>query len=226
MNVLDTKNPLYFTARPNTKKVLYKLRPVFNETFGHLRSPSRIKEFRGFAPEGNVQTEDLCDLLDKLKFLRGFIKQEYYEGGVENYYANFLKIVKSFGVANCFEYAVIAKTILRLNKIKNVDIFSVQVKDAKGNIKDFDHAVVALGVSKSKNNKKTKQVFKPSKNTLIVDLWWPFGTICKLKNVRKKYRIMGLKDSDEIMFKPVKIPEPNTKSLNNVTEQLPQLKFN
>ena len=211
-----------FTGRPKTHKILPKLKFVFNETLPDLRSPSKAcflspEEFAAKQPE-------IKDLEDRLNFIRYFIKSLYRDGGVSEHFRGLIGCVKAFKVANCDEFAEITKTICRMNGIKNCDMFAVYAKEINSRKppRSLDHAVVALNVPKSKNNKLTCKPFLPAKHTVFVDMWLD-GFIGKTKDTKALLKKIGLGDNETIMLKPLKTYEPDNKSFEKIKEEFPKL---
>lgn len=111
-----------------------------------------------------------------------------------------------------------------MNGIKNCDMFAVYAKEINSRKppRSLDHAVVALNVPKSKNNKLTCKPFLPAKHTVFVDMWLD-GFIGKTKDTKALFKKIGLGDNETIMLKPLKTYEPDNKSFEKIKEEFPKL---
>ena len=211
-----------FTGRPKVNEILPKARDAFNAVLPELRSPTKF-EYDFFENKPKTK-EEMLELNDRLRFVRSFLENIYKEEGKIGYFKSQIGLVKAFNVANCYEFAEIGKTILRMNKIKNADIFALYAKSPNGTIRDLDHGICAINVGKSRNNKANPVPFVAKPNTKIFDMWLN-GFIGKVKNARKIYRQIGLKDDEVLMLKPLKTLEPDNKCLNRVQEEFPKLQL-
>lgn len=211
-----------FTGRPKTHKILPKLKFAFSETLPDLRSPSKAcflspEEFADKQPE-------IKEIEDRLKFVRYFVKSLYRDGGISEHFRGLIGCVRAFKVANCDEYAEITKTICRLNGIKNCDTFAIYAKEINSRKppRPLDHAVVALNVSKNKNNKESCKPFIPTKHTIFADMWLD-GFIGKTPQARELFKKIGLKDNEIIMLKPLKTYEPDKAAFEKIKNEFPKL---
>lgn len=214
---------LNFSGRPKLKKILPQIKQAFNTTLPDIESPTRIDTF---LPLGQriIQDAEIKELDQKIRFVRHFIESLIPDEGLAGYFRGQIGIVKAFKVANCGEYAEITKSILKINGIKNCDMFGVFAK--KANSKDaprsLDHAIVAFNVKKSHNNKKTAEPFIPRPGIRIIDMWYN-GYIGTIKGAHKKFRNIGLMPGETIMLKPLKTYEPNNEAFEAIRRDFPRV---
>ncbi len=212
---------LNFTARTNIKKILPQVKEAFNKTLPDIQSPTRMHAFLS-ETERVARGTEINELDDRTRFVRNFIETLYDDGGLPEYFRGLIGIIQAFKVANCGEYAEITKTILRLNGIKNCDMFAVFAKKKNEAPRELDHAIVALGIKKSHNNKKTQQLFQPPAGTKIIDMWYD-GYIGTIKGAHKKFRELGLQQDETILLKPLSTYEMDKEAKTVVKQAFPQL---
>lgn len=219
-NSLKNKN-CNFTAKPNLKKVLPQVKNAFNKTLPGIQSPTRLHTFLSEA-ERIARDAEINELNDRTGFVRKFIETLYNDGGLSEYFRGLIGIIQAFKVANCGEYAEITKTILKLNGIKNCDMFAVFAKKKNEPPRALDHAIVALGIKQSHNNKKTKQLFQPPAGTKIIDMWYD-GYTGTIKGAHKKFRALGLQQDETILLKPLTTYEMDKEAKTVIEQAFPQL---
>lgn len=210
-----------FTGKINAKKILPKAIRAFNNTFSNVQSPSKICFF---ADPDTFCGSQIRHLNKNLKTIRDVIQITGIENGAAERFYGLFKFVKLYNVANGSEFAEIMKTILRLNKVKNCDVFALYAKDNYKNIRRLDHCIVGLNVPKARNNKQICKPFIPPKSVKIIDMWWPNGFVGNPKEAKKLYKVFGLESSETLMLKPLKTFEPNNEAFNAILENMPQLK--
>jgi len=211
-----------FCGKPNSKKVLANVKRVFNENFPNLKSPWKYYYFDDDMP---VTKNELLDIDEILKNIRKILTTPSSKKNPDRIFPKYIQAIKTYKVANCREHAEIANLILKINKIKKCDIFSVFVKKPNGRIFDIDHCVAALNVSKAKNNKISQKPFIPSKQVKIVDLWWPECFIGNKNEAKKIYEKFNINDDDEILLKPMKSFKINKKIIKIMEKLIPSLKI-
>lgn len=220
-NYTNTTNTLNFTARPNLKKILPQVRAAFNKTLPDIQSPTRLHTFLN-ETEKSARAAEITELNNRTGFVRKFIDTLYRDGGQPEHFRGLIGIIKAFKAANCSEYAEITKTILNLNGVKNCDMFAVFAKKKNQPPRALDHAIVALGIKKSHNNKKTQQLFQPPAGTKIIDMWYD-GYIGTIKGAHKKFRELGLQQDETILLKPLSTYEMDKEAKTVVKQAFPQL---
>ena len=211
-----------FNGRVNVKRTLPKVRKAFDETFKDLRSPSKVK----FMDEKDVLAKfgDIAELNRRLDFVRKFVGSLTLEGGLPECFRGLVGCVKAFKVANCDEYAEITKTICRMNGIRKCDMYSLFARklNSKEAPRSLDHAIVAINVSKNRNNKFIRKPFIPDKNTTIVD-FWSDGFIGNVSSAKNKYKKLGLMEDEELLLKPLKSYEPNKDAFAKIKKEFTKL---
>ncbi len=211
-----------FNGRVNVKRTLPKVRKAFDDTFKDLRSPSKAK----FMDEKDVLVKfgDIAELNRRLDFVRKFVGSLSLEGGLPEYFRGLVGCVKAFKVANCDEYAEITKTICRMNGIRKCDMYSLFARklNSKEAPRSLDHAIVAINVSKNRNNKFIRKPFITDKNTMIVD-FWSDGFIGNVSSAKNKYKKLGLMEDEELLLKPLKSYEPNKDAFAKIKKEFPKL---
>lgn len=224
--MINNIQSITFTGKNNIEPKIKKIRKVFDNYFPDLKSPSRMKLFAD-KNDSFTNSKELADISDRLSFVRYYIKTLYPDGGVAEYFSGLLGIVKAFKVANCDEYAEILKTILRLNGFKKVDIFELYAQNAskKDAPRRLDHTITAIGVSNKKNQKQSGKLFVPSNFTRILDFWLD-DKVRTYKEAKECYKIVGLKDSETLLLKPLKSYEPNKDAFDAVIKDFPKLRLN
>ena len=212
---------LNFGRKANLPQTLNNVRTAFKKEFRDVESPSY---YRMIAPE-TIEQEQLLDLENKLRFVRAFSKTLIGDEGLLGHFRGKIGLMQGFKVANCDEYAEVGKTVLRMNGVKDADMFRLYAKTPAGTIRDLDHEIVAVGISKSKNNygkKQKNEMFEPRKGAMIFDMWLN-GFIGKVKNCRKAFRQIGLKDDEKLMFAPVRTYEADNTILTSLKDKYPRL---
>lgn len=218
LDYINSNYSISFSARPNLKKMVPKVENAIFKTIPDVESPNK------HVIAGDISSDTFKDLNIRLGFIRAFIETLYPEGGLPEYFRGLIGLVQAFKVANCDELAEITKTALKINGIKNCDIFALYAKkpNSKEAPRKLDHAITAIGVKKSKNNKQTSRPFIPNPNTVIVDTYLD-GYIGTAKGCKKKYSIFGLKPDEILMFQPIKTYEPDKASIEKVRNAFPTL---
>ncbi len=219
-------NNYSFTGKSQFSKNITNVKKVFNREFKDVKSPSRYE----MLPIEKKQelADEIKDLSDRLKFIRKFNKTFYQDGGLPEVFRGLIGCVQAFKVGNCAEFAEIGKTILKMNGIKNCDIFTLHAKTPDGSIRNLDHTLIAFKIPSTKNNPVTKVngiYFVPSNDTHILDLWLD-GFSGKIKQAKKKYRILGLNSEDRLLLKPENTYEPDLKTIKELKKAFPKLVFN
>ena len=221
MNTIQ--NNYSFTGRSPLPKNMKKVKHLFFSEFKDVKSPARYE----MLPVEKQQelAKEIKEVSDKLRFLRHFSKTFYEDGGLYEVFSGLIGCVKAFKVGNCAEFAEIGKTILKMNGIKNCDIYTLHAKTADGTIKNLDQTLIAFKIPKTKNNRTTKQngtMFEPSQDTPILDLWLD-GFAGKVRQARKKYQILGLNPEDKLLLKPENTYEPTFITLEKLRKEYPNL---
>lgn len=222
VNMINNNYPqISFGRKVKLPQKLNEVRTVFQREFSEVESPTH---YRRLIPE-NIEVAKLNELENKLRFVRAFSKTLIPDEGLPGFFRGIIGFMQSFKVANCDEYAEVGKTVLKMNGVKDCDMFRLYAKGADGSVRDLDHEIVAVGISKSKNNygkKKKGEMFEPRKGAMIFDMWLN-GFIGKVKNSRKAYRQIGLKDDEKLMFRPVNTYEADKEILTSLREKFPKL---
>lgn len=221
----NIKNNYNFTGKSQFSKNIKQVKRIFNKEFHDVKSPAKYE----MLPQEKQQelAGEIKDLSDKLKFIRKFSQTFYLDGGLPEVFRGLIGCVKAFKVGNCAEFAEIGKTILKMNGIKNCDIYTLHAKTPNGIIKDLDQTLIAFKVPKTKNNPITKRngtYFEPTNDTQILDLWLD-GFSGSVKQAKKKYQILGLNHNDRLLLKPENTYEPDIKTIETLKKQFPKLVF-
>lgn len=222
INSIQSQNT--FTGYQKPKRVLPHLKRAFESTLPNLRSPSKSMFL---SPDELASREkEFKDLNGRLHFVRDFIKTLYQDAGLVEHFRGFIGCIKAFNVANCDEFAEITKIILRMNGVKNCDMFSLYAKkiNSKEEPRMLDHAITAIKVPKRKNNKRNQKPFIPNKHIIIADMWLD-GFVGKVSEAKKIYKKIGLKDDEIIMLKPLPTLEPDKKCFDKIKQEFPTLKI-
>lgn len=220
--MLDYVNSNFsFGYKPQLKKTLPKISRAIKETLPDIESPNK------YVLAGDTTSQEFQELNSRLGFVRQFCQTLYSEGGLPEHFRGLIGIVKAFKVANCDEFAEITKTVLKINGVKDCDIFELYAK--KPNSKDcprsLDHMVTAIGIKKSLNDKQTRRPFVPRSGAIIMDTYLD-GYIGNAKSCKKRYQIFGLQPNEILMLKPVKTYEPDNAAIAVVKKAFPGLLIN
>lgn len=224
INNIQSQNT--FTGKPQAlKKILPATKNAFFKTFQDLQSPSKALFLS--KDEFEMKKKEITDINNRLGFVRKFIDTLFADGGLVEYFRGTIGCVKAFKVANCSEYAEITKTILKMNGVKKCDMFELFAQKGNSNEppRSLNHAITAINIPKSKNNKRIQKPFIPSKNTIIADMWLD-GYIGKVKNSKNVYKKIGLMDDEIILFKPMPTFEPNEECFASIRKEFPTLIIN
>ncbi len=218
-------NNFSFTGKSPLLKDIKQVKRIFFSEFKDVKSPAR---YELLPPEKQQElAPEIKELSDRLKFVRHFNKTLYEDGGLPEVFRGLIGCVKAFKVGNCAEFAEIGKTILKMNGIKNCDIYTLHAKAPDGTLRNLDQTLIAFKVPKTKNNPLTKRngtYFRPAEDIRILDLWLG-GFSGKVKQARKKYRILGMKPDDQLILKPENTYEPDLETIEKLKKEFPKLMF-
>lgn len=218
-------NSFTFTGKSTLLKDIKQVKRVFFSEFKEVKSPAKYELLS--AEKQQELAGEIKDLSDRLKFVRYFNKTLYQDGGLPEVFRGLIGCVKAFKVGNCAEFAEIGKTILKMNGIKNCDIYTLHAKTPDGRIKNLDHTIIAFKVPKSKNNpitKKNRTYFQPADNIRILDLWLD-GFSGKIRQAKKVYRKLKLNPEDKLILKPESTYEPDLETIEKLKKEFPKLMF-
>ena len=221
------QNNFTFTGKSPLIINLKNVRKTFFKEFKEVQSPSKFEFISLNRKLTDDEVANLQELKNKLKFIRKFSESFFEEGGLFEVFRGLIGCVKAFKVGNCAEFAEIGKTMLKMNNIKNCDIFTLHAKDKYGKIRSLDHTIIALNTPKTLNNKYSKvqgKYFKPLKDTKILDLWLD-GFIGNVQQTSKIYQKIGLMPEETLLFKTEKTYEPDVQTLKKLRETYPKLVF-
>lgn len=221
LDYINSNYSISFAAKPKLKKVLPQVKNAIFKTLPDIESPNK------YVIAGDSTSDTFKELNNRLGFIRAFITTLISDGGLPEHFRGLIGIVQAFKVANCDEFAEITKTVLKANGVKNCDMFELCAlkPNSKEQPRQLGHAITAIGVKKSHNNKKTLRPFIPRPNTIIMDTYLD-GYIGTAKSSKKKYKIFGLQPDEILMLKPVKTYEPDKASLDTVRKKFPSLVVN
>lgn len=212
-----------FTGRPpKLKKVLPKTKQILSEYFAEIKSPSRC---RFLTPEEFASKEaEIKELNNRFGFVKNFINTLYKDGGIPEHFRGLIGIVEAFKVGNCEQFSEIAKTLLKMNKVKKADMYAMYAKKLNSHEapRSLNHSIVAINVPKSKNNKLTRKPFIPSKKVIGVDMWLD-GYIGKVSESREVYKELGLLNDEVIMLRPLLTLEPNQAAFDAIKADFPKM---
>lgn len=222
----NINNNFSFTGRSPLPSNMKKVKQIFYKEFKDVKSPAKYE----MLPVEKQQelAQEIKEASNMLRFLRKFSKTFYVDGGLYEVFRGLIGCVKTFKVGNCAEFAEIGKTILKMNGIKNCDIYTLHARTPDGSVKNLDQTLIAFKVPKTKNNRMTKingTMFEPSQDTPILDLWLD-GFAGKVKQAKKKYQILGLNPEDKLLLKPENTYEPDLITLENLRKEYPNLVIN
>ena len=214
-----------FTGKSAFHKNIKQVKRVFFSEFKDVKSPAKFELLP--IEKQQESAAEIKDLSDRLKFVRHFSKTFYQDGGLYDVFRGLIGCVKAFKVGNCAEFAEIGKTILKMNGIKNCDIYTLHAKAPDGTLRNLDQTLIAFKVPNTKNNPATKRngtYFKPVDNTRILDLWLD-GSSGTVKQAKKKYTILGMKPDDQLILKPENTYEPDIETIEKLKKEFPKLVF-
>lgn len=214
-----------FTGKSAFHKNIKQVKRVFFSEFKDVKSPAKFELLP--IEKQQESAAEIKDLSDRLKFVRHFSKTFYQDGGLYDVFRGLIGCVKAFKVGNCAEFAEIGKTILKMNGIKNCDIYTLHAKAPDGTLRNLDQTLIAFKVPNTKNNPATKRngtYFKPVDNTRILDLWLD-GFSGTVKQAKKKYTILGMKPDDQLILKPENTYEPDIETIEKLKKEFPKLVF-
>lgn len=215
-----------FTGKSVFNKNIKQVKRIFFSEFKDVKSPARYELLP--VEKQKELTPEIKELSDRLKFVRHFNKTLYQDGGLPEVFRGLIGCVKAFKVGNCAEFAEIGKTILKMNGINNCDIYTLHAKSPDGTLRNLDQTLIAFKVPHTKNNPATKRngtYFKPMENTRILDLWLD-GFSGNIRQAKKKYKILGMKQNDELILKPENTYEPDLETIDKLKKVFPKLIFN
>lgn len=224
INTITQNNPQQnFTARPNLKRTLPKIKEAIQKTFNGTESPSML------IVQGKFGTDEYKDVNFKLKFVRAFIDSLYADEGLVGHFRGLIGLVRQFRVANCEEYAKITDTVLKVNGVKNGGVYELWAKNPNNSLppRRLDHAVTVIRAPKSKaKGKGDNSPFIAPKSTQIMDMWLG-GFVGTLKTAKKRYyETLGLLPEEQLMLRRVNTFTPDKQSLEVVREKFPSLIVN
>ena len=214
-----------FTGKSVFNKNIKQAKRIFFSEFKDVKSPAKY-ELLPVEKQQELAAE-IKELSDRLKFVRHFSKSFYKDGGIPEVFRGLIGCVKAFKVGNCAEFAEIGKTILKMNGINNCDIYTLHAKSPNGTLRNLDQTLIAFNVPKTKNNPVTKRngtYFKPMEDTRILDLWLD-GFSGTVKQAKKKYKILGMKQDDQLILKPENTYEPDFETIEKLKKAFPKLIF-
>lgn len=224
INNIQTQNT--FTSKSAFQKNIKQVKGIFFSEFADVRKP---------ASYSNLPKQKQLELLDEiretnmlLRVIRELQHTAYEEGGIFEVFRRLIGMLSTFKVGNCAELAETGKTICKMNKIKNCDIFTLHAKSSDGCIRALDHTIVAFKVPKSKNNTITKRkgiIFEPFSNTQILDFYMN-GFSGNVRQARKIYAAFGLKPDEKLLFKTENTYEPDINTIEKLRKEFPNLIFN
>ncbi len=223
INNIQTQNT--FTGKSAFQKNIKQVKKVFFSEFADVKKP---------ASYSNLPKEKQLELANEIKetnlllrVIRELQHTAYEEGGNFEVFRRLIGMLKTFKVGNCAELAETGKTICKMNKINNCDIFTLHAKSPDGSIRALDQTMIAFKVPKSKNNIMTKRngtLFEPSQNTQVLDFYMD-GFSGNVRQARKIYASFGLKSDEKLLFKPENTYEPEINTIEKLRKEFPKLVF-
>lgn len=222
-NINSMNSQCVFTGRPVLPQKIKKVKQVFFSEFKDIKKPAELVML---SPEEKLfRAEEIKEANMWLKVIRELQRTAFEEGGNFEVFRRLISMCKTFKVGNCAEHAEIGKTICKMNKINDCDIFTLHAQAPDGTVRNLDHTVLAFKVPKSKNNIKTKNnkiLFEPSKDSTILDLFSRgfSGNVTQARNV---FAHFGLKPDEKLLFRPEITYEPNITTVENLRATFPNL---
>lgn len=215
-----------FTGKSAFKKNIKQVKKVFFSEFADVKKPA---SYSSLPMERRLEmADDIKEANMLLAVIRELQKTAYEEGGNFEIFRRLIGMLKTFKIGNCAELAETGKTICKMNKMNNCDIFTLHAKSADGSIRVLDHTIIAFKVPKSKNNTITKRnavIFEPSPNTQILDFYMN-GFSGNVRQARKIYAAFGLKPDEKLLFKTENTYEPDINTIEKLRKEFPNLIFN
>lgn len=224
INNINTQNT--FTGKSTFQQNIKQVKRVFFSEFKDVKSPAKFELLP--IEQQQESAAEIKDLSDRLKFIRHFSKTFYQDGGLYDVFRGLIGCVKAFKVGNCAEFAEIGKTILKMNGVKNCDIYTLHAQAPDGTIRNLDQTLIAFKIPNTRNNAVTKRngtYFKPIGDTQILDLWLD-GFSGNIKQAKKQYQILGMKNEDQLILKPENTYEPDLETIEKLKKEFPKLVFN
>lgn len=218
----NIQNQYTFTGKSSFTKNIKQVKQAFFSEFADVKKPSA---YNSLPEEKKLEMADeIKDANMWLRVIRELQRSAFEEGGNLEVFRRLISMLKTFKVGNCTELAETGKTICKMNKIDNCDIFTLHAKSPDGNVRVLDHTMIAFKVPKSKNNRITKQngtLFEPSPNIHVLDFFMN-GFSGNVRQAKKIYSAFGLKPEDKLLFKPVNTYEPDTNTIKTLRNEFPE----
>lgn len=226
INNIQTNNNFTFTGKSQFNKNIKLAKRAFFSEFRDIKKPSA---YNSLPEEKKIElAAEIKESNMLLKVIREFQRCAFEEGGNFEVFRRLLGMLKTFKVGNCAELAETGKTICKMNKINNCDIFTLHAKSPENQVRALDHTIIAFKVPKSKNNSLTKKngtLFEPAKDITILDFYMD-GFSGKINKAKKLYAYFGLKPEDKLLFKPENTYEPDINTIEALRKEFPKLVFN
>ncbi|CCY25599.1 unknown [Brachyspira sp. CAG:484] len=220
------QNNYSFTGRSPLPKNIKEVKRVFFSEFADVKKPA---SYSSLPKEKQIElAKEIKESNMLLRVIRELQHTAYEEGGNFEVFRRLIGMLKTFKVGNCAELAETGKTICKMNRINNCDIFTLHAKSPDGKIRALDQTMIAFKVPKSKNNRITKKngtMFEPAPNIPVLDLYMN-GFSGNVRQSRKIYSSFGLKPDEKLLFKPENTYEPDINTIEKLRQEFPSLVFN
>lgn len=219
------QNNYSFTGKSTLPKNIKEVKRVFFSEFADIKKPasySSLPEEKQIELANEIKEANLL-----LRVIRELQHTAYEEGGNFEVFRRLIGMLKTFKVGNCAELAETGKTICKMNRINNCDIFTLHAKSPDGTIRALDQTMIAFKVPKSKNNRITKKngtMFEPAQDISVLDLYMN-GFSGNVRQSRKIYSSFGLKPEEKLLFKPENTYEPDINTIEKLRQEFPSLVF-
>ncbi len=220
------QNNYSFTGRSPLPKNIKEVKRVFFSEFADVKKPA---SYSSLPKEKQIElAKEIKESNMLLRVIRELQHTAYEEGGNFEVFRRLIGMLKTFKVGNCAELAETGKTICKMNRINNCDIFTLHAKSPDGKIRALDQTMIAFKVPKSKNNRITKKngtMFEPAPDIPVLDLYMN-GFSGNVRQSRKIYSSFGLKPDEKLLFKPENTYEPDINTIEKLRQEFPSLVFN
>lgn len=220
------QNNYSFTGKSPLPKNIKEVKRVFFSEFADVKKPA---SYSSLPKEKQIElAKEIKESNMLLRVIRELQHTAYEEGGNFEVFRRLIGMLKTFKVGNCAELAETGKTICKMNRINNCDIFTLHAKSPDGKIRALDQTMIAFKVPKSKNNRITKKngtMFEPAPDIPVLDLYMN-GFSGNVRQSRKIYSSFGLKPDEKLLFKPENTYEPDINTIEKLRQEFPSLVFN